>query len=507
MSGHPYGHAALRRGAWQFLSGKAVSGLLTFLILLSIVRLLPLREYGAYATLIASAELAYAIGALGLHWAAARHLPEYRLHAPAGQVRTFAFRLLAWQVAALGTCAVLLGLALDGFLAGMGLEVARAAAWGWVFLVFTEGIGRFLCEGLLAPLIQQHVVRTSVLCRQVVFLALLGFAASRDNVTIREVLWAELAASVLMTALAFRGLRRHLSRLDAVHAAGNWREPAVREVWSTALPMYGAHLLTLAYSPQLFIVLLQRFAGGEAAAVFGFLRSLYEQAARYLPATLLFGLVRPKLVAAYVGGGGMAELAGNANLAGKLSLFVLMPVVGFAAVGGEALIALLSGGKFLHTGLLFFGFMLALVPFSQRQLLETVAVAAGQARLCPLGAAAGLSVLPLMLGLFFLGAGPWAGVAALGGGHLIFVLLVVAGLRRAGYRPDQAGLFKLGLAAGAGTLLAASLPRLSPAWLEVAVLAVAAGIAFLVASWAVKPFSAAERQCVHALLGRKVIHG
>lgn len=41
MSAHPYSAAALRRGAWHLLSGKAVSGLLTFTILLVLVRLLP----------------------------------------------------------------------------------------------------------------------------------------------------------------------------------------------------------------------------------------------------------------------------------------------------------------------------------------------------------------------------------------------------------------------------------------------------------------------------------
>ncbi|MGQ9686347.1 MAG: hypothetical protein ACUVT2_08595, partial [Thiobacillaceae bacterium] len=74
----PYSAAALRRGTWHFLSGKVVSGLLTFTILLALVRLLPVAEYGAYVGLIAAAELVYALGGLGLPWAAARFVPEAR---------------------------------------------------------------------------------------------------------------------------------------------------------------------------------------------------------------------------------------------------------------------------------------------------------------------------------------------------------------------------------------------------------------------------------------------
>jgi O-antigen/teichoic acid export membrane protein len=75
MSVHPYSSAELRRSTWHFLSGKMVSGLLTIAILLWLVRLLPVAEYGAYVSLIAAAELGFALGDMGLTWAAARFMP------------------------------------------------------------------------------------------------------------------------------------------------------------------------------------------------------------------------------------------------------------------------------------------------------------------------------------------------------------------------------------------------------------------------------------------------
>ncbi|MCC6145797.1 MAG: oligosaccharide flippase family protein [Candidatus Hydrogenedentes bacterium] len=502
MSAHPYSAAALRRGAWHFLSGKAVSGLLTFVILLWLVRLLPVAEYGAYVSLVAAAELAFALGGLGLPWAAARFLPEVRLHARPDLTRALAWRLACWQAAVLGALAVLAGLTFDRLLPRLGLAVPAGAALAWAALLFAEGTGRFLREGLLGPLLCQDTVRLSLVARQILFILCIAGLAASGEASLSTVLAVELMASLLAAVVALAGLARHLRRLPAQDTG--WQAPPARAVWRVALPMYGGHLLTLAYGPQVFLLLLARFAGAEAAAVFGFLRSLYEQAARYLPATLLFSLVRPKLVASYVGGGGMAELTRNANLAGKLSLFVLMPVVAFAFAGGETLIKLLSGGKFPQTGLLFFGFMLALIPFSQRQLLETVAVTTGRAGLCTLGAAMGLLTLPLMLWLLSMDSGPWAGVAGLGVGHLLFALTAVLGLKSTGYHADLPSLARLALAALAGALAAMLVPSLSNPWLELGGLALASGSAFLSAAWLLGPFASNERQRMNRLLGREV---
>lgn len=506
MNGHPYSSIALRRAAWHFLSGKVVSGLLTFLLLLWLVRLLPIAEYGAYVSLVAAAELAYALGGLGLPWASARYLPEARLHARPEVLRRLIWRLLFWQAGALLFLAAMAGLTFEMTLPLLGLDVTSAAAIAWAGLIFAEGTGRFLKEGLLGPLLRQDIIRSNQVLRQALLIILLALLVRLHEINLATILVAELAASAASAIWSLSGLQRHLRCLSAPATGLDWQAPTDAALWRVAMPMYGGHILTLSYGPQVFLLLLQHVAGASAAAVFGFLRNLYTQGAQYLPATLLFGLVRPKLVAGYAGGGGMVELARNANLAGKLSLFVLMPVVCLAALGGEPLVALLSGGKLTDTGLLFFGFMLALIPFSQRQLLETVAVTAGRAALCTLAAAAGLIALPVMLWLLLLGFGPWAGLVALGSGHLLFALVVVSGLKRNGYHPDHAGLARLAGAAAAATLVASLLPNTEPYWTNLIMLAAVVGTTYLAAAWLLPPFSTAERLSLNKLLGRELLH-
>jgi len=506
MNLQPYSGAALRLAAWQFLTGKAISGLLSFVILLWLVRLLPVPEYAAYLSLIAAAELVFSVSSFGLPWAVARFLPDARLHAQPAVTKRFVWRIVQWQAGILTLFCVGAILGHATLLPTLGLAVSGAAVSAWIGFILTQGLGRFLRDAVLGALLQQGIARLSLIVRLGLFLGLLGLLVLFERVSLDTVLAAEALASLVAVLAALGGIAWHLRALPELQYAEPWDSPSAHALWRIALPMYAGSVFTLAYSPQVFLLLLQRFAGAEAAAVFGFLRSLYQQASRYLPATLLFGLVRPKLVASYVGGGGLMELSRSANLAGKLSLFVLMPVVAFTFAAGEPLVAVLSGGKFDQTGLLLFGFMLALVPASQRQLLETVAVTVGRTQLCILGAVVGLATLPLMLGLLYGGAGAWAGVAGLGSGELLFVLVVGTGLARVGYQPDHGALLRLcgaAVAAAAGALLVRLLPS-PPGGLILQALAACA--AFMAAVGVLKPFPATERQRLGRLLSRKVRH-
>lgn len=505
MNMSAYSGTALKRSAWHFLSGKVVSALLTFLILLWVVRLLPVAEYGAYVTLVAGMELAMIIATLGLPWLAARYLPEFRLHAPGPRLRHLVLRLLTWQAVLLVILAGILAIGLKSYLAWADLTPYRTVAQLYLLVLVVEGIGRQVRENLLSPLLLQGVAQVSMVARNLAFIALLAMVTLTDHVSLIDVVQAELVASVLGTALSLNGLARRLNRTDTLQGKSDWQEPRLSVMWRIAGNMYFSHLLTLCYSPQVFLLVIQRYLGVEAAAIFGFLRTLYEQVVRYLPATLLFGLVRPKLVASYVGGGGMNELSRNANLAGKLSLFVLMPLVAFAGVAGQDLISLLSGAKFSETGLLFLGFMLALIPFSQRQLLETVAVAVGHSRLCTYAAASGLLMLPLMYGLLVAGLSLWAPVIALGLGHLVFNGLILSGIvRHTGYQPDTIGFSKLMVAALAGFMASAWIPAIQPVWARLMVAALLIAIVFLLVAWWIKPFAEEERARLNVLLNRRL---
>lgn len=505
----PYGGSALRRSAWQFLTGKAISGALTFAIVLVVVRLLPVDQYAAYVTLVAGVELLIVLASCGLPWLAARQIPDHRLHAPASNLR----RLLAWLVAAHATmvllCVAVAAGLLDLYLRWTGLSVFGVAAITYLAVLAVEASGRFARESLLGGLMEQGVARTSLVARQAFLLAGLLFIAWHGQATVDLVARTELAAALVGTALALGGLwRRSRAIGDSATMRPDWQPPGVAPMLRTALDMYGAHLVTLLYSPQVFLTLVQRHLGVEAAAAFGFLRSLYEQTSRYLPATLLFNLIRPTLVATYVGQGGIAGLSRSANMVGKVSLMALMPLLAVTAVSGEWLVDLASGGRFDHTGMLLAGFMGVLVPLSQRQLFESVAVATGQSRWCTLGAAAGILMLPLMLWAMQAGLGLWAAVAALAGGHLLFDAVVLLGVGRgAGFRPDVGAWLRLVAAAAVtvGALHVMSWTGVDPLLPDPAALwrALLAAALCLMLLWLWSPLRPDERAQLRTLVSRR----
>jgi O-antigen/teichoic acid export membrane protein len=258
-----------------------------------------------------------------------------------------------------------------------------------------EGLGRITRDSILGPLLQQGTAQRSLVARNFTLLLLLGIAAAQGPVHLNDVVIAEVVASTLGALLAFHGLVRYLRLHRDLPGKDGWQPPKWKEMWRTARHMYLSRLASIIYSADVLIFLIQRYLGVEATALFGFLYRLYVQIIGYLPATLLFSLIRPKLIASYVGAGGMTELTRNANLAGKLSLFVLMPVLILVGLGGNELLNLFSGGKFSQAGNYLAVLLIALVPFSQRQILETVAVASDMSQLCFLGGVLGMLALPL----------------------------------------------------------------------------------------------------------------
>jgi O-antigen/teichoic acid export membrane protein len=502
-----YSLEALRSGAWHYLSGRAVTAALTITIQLTLVRLLAVDAYGQYAALLASMELAIILGAFGLNWGAARFVPEYRLKATYGQAHRFIARLLAWRI--------------GGLVAASGLWLA-VAAWvlpavggadAWIVrsllaaLIVVEGLSLFVRDTLLGALLQQKTARAANILRQASWIALLGVLWSWGTTTLMAVLVTELMASAIGLAVGWRGLRRGLrSGMAKAQGAAAWSEPTSREIWTMCSRVYASDLLGMIASAQTLAILTQRIAGNDVAALYGFLRVMLNQVSRYLPATLLFSLIQPKLTASYVEGGGMPALARNANLVGKTSLVVLMPIIIVTAVAGDAVLTLLSGHRFTGTGWLLFVALLHKVPGSQGQLLMTVAVVSGHAGMSTAAMASSLVALPLALIGLLAGLGVWAPVVAQLVGTLLVISVLMALLwRKAGYSPRGSGLLKISFAAMVAAIPVAAASRLLPQDPFVPFAAATLGVFFyLVVLWRLQAVSQSERQLFNRVVGRRV---
>ncbi len=509
MSASPYSSAALTRSAIHFLAGKAASALITLVLLLWLVRLLSLEEYGTYVALVAGMELVLAIASLGLPWVAARYLPEFRLYASGNKLAQFVWQITAALGGFLVAGSLLLFTVMPWMLTSLDLTQYATAAKLYLLVLVAEGFGRSIRDHILGPLLQQGSAQVSLVARNLVVLVLISITVLQGQVHLNDVILIELVASMLATVIALRALAQYLKAHRHLAGQDDWQPQNWRERWHVARHMYFNHLITLTYSPQAFVFLIQRYIGVEATALFGFLRSLYTLIANYLPATLLFSVIRPKLIASYVGEGGVGALTRNANLVGKLSLFALMPILVFVSLDNSELLNLLSGAKFAGSGYYFPALLLTLIPFSQRQILETVAVVNDMSYVCSWGGALGALSLPLAYVLVEFGQGLWGPIVGILTGQIIFNAMVVAAMaRQTAYRPDVKGLVKLSASALAAFVLAqqfvewAQVPlRGLPALVFNA--AVGCGL-YLLICYFLKPFGLEERARLNRLLGHKL---
>ncbi|TAK61988.1 hypothetical protein [Methylobacter sp.] len=448
MNVSPYSGVALKRSAIHLLVGKVASALLTFSILFLLVRLLTTEEYGTYVTLEAGSIFVLSITSFGLPWLAARYLPEFRLHGNGDQLAYFIWRIIALISLFNIMGASLLFMAMPWLLEPLGLMHQIDVARLYLLVLVLEGLRGNILECTLEPLLLQRQAQLSQIMRNLAFLSGLSILAIQGMAHLYNAVLAELAGTFLGTTSALLSLTRHLHTHRNLQGMNGWQVPNWSEMWRATRHMYFSNLVTLTYGSSVLVFLTQRFLGVETTALFGFLYNLFGQIRRYLPSSLLLGLIRPKLIASYMGEDGAAQLTRNANLVGKVSLFVLMPLLVFVWLAGSELLNLISGGKFTQAGYYFGGLLMALIPLSQRQILETVAIASGRSDLCSWGSFLGILTLPLAYWLLESGQGIWSPIIAMVAGQLIFNVILVTAMRfTTPYRPDTIGFLKLSMAA------------------------------------------------------------
>lgn len=504
MSISPYSRVAFRYNTILFLIGKLTSALLTFVTLLWVVRLLTASEYGAYVVFVAGMEITLAMTALGLPWVSARYLPEFRLYASGKMLMHFVWQVTAWIGLFLIVGALSLWVAVPRLLPSELAQYTDVIEL-YLLLLLIEGLGRYIRESILGPLMQQGRAQISQALRNLAFLLLIGIIVSQGVVHLYHVVFAELIASMLGTILALYGLTQYLQMNRDLQAKDDWQPPKWSEMWCVARNMYFGSLITQSYSPQVFVFLIQRYLGLEVAALFGFLRSLYVQVTNYLPAVLLSNLIRPMLVASFVSEGGMAELTRNANLVGKLSMFMLMPILIFAWLAGNELTNLLSGGKFNEVNYYLAGLLLALIPLSQRQLLEAVAVTSEKSYLCSWGAILGVLVLPMAYLLLESGLGLWSVIISIVVSQILFSgMLIIALTLTTDYYFDLIGVFKLSIVSVIVFIFVRQLAFSMQGWLDLIFIAFLSCSLFLLISYFIKPFHKDERGKLNRLFNRKI---
>jgi len=136
--------------------------------------------------------------------------------------------------------------------------------------------------------------------------------------------------------------------------------------------MAAVGLMGATASPGALRLVLANVLGVVESGLFAFLQSLQRLIGRYLPGTLLRGLIRPILIARAFSTGGMAIVEAGSGLLLKSNLIIVAAGTIAIAVVGDEFVAWISGGKYTEAGLTLLLMFLALAVTSQRTVIEMV---------------------------------------------------------------------------------------------------------------------------------------
>lgn len=494
----------VKSSLYIFAAGKVIAGLIGVFWLLTLVRVLPVADYGGYVALVAVLELSLLVGNAGVYPFAQRYLTEARFPPNLKFLPTLILWSSCYRLATLILPAGLLILFSSFFSSQIGLPFLAPALVIYAVVIIFEGTARYI-ELAFESLLEQGRAQISTVSRAAarLFLILVLWNAGQkiDLILLTKI---ELCTSFLGLLLSSLLMWRAV-RLMSKDVPSNFdRNPfSIRRIVRFALPLYVAQCLSQLYSPDFIKLMVSRVLGVLEAANFGFAHAITFVMQRYLPANLLIGLIRPFLVAKQANSQGHERLFFMSNLILKVNIFCLIPLAALFCVAGREFAFAASGGKYPDAGPLLFMLTLLLI-FSGTHLiigmLATViedkhAVLWGTFLSIP-GVLLGIALIP-MLGSMAMVIGLWAS-------EIIWCYFALSILKRAGvhFRVDVPANLRVILSAGAAALTAYIVCEISNVQGNLKLVSSAALIAivYLMMCFFLSPFNSEERHLLRRLV-------
>lgn len=493
-----YSIGRLQRAMGQFVGGRVLQALGQAALVLVLVRVLSPHEFGIYMLVIGLAEAMLALGSFGTLQVVRRFLPQMIVTLPAPRLFRFVFLLIGVQISALVLITLLAWWRWPLIAEAIGLAPERAATVAIAVMLFVLIPSvNFACE-LLDALLEQGRSRLVgsllVYSRLGALVFLLVSAASIDLALVLRIDVAIAAAALLLAWILLCGSLRTLHVRDASGTVP-WQD--ILRFMRHMAPM---DMLGVTGTPGAIRLVLASALGVVESGLFAFLQSLQRLVGRYLPGTLLRGIVMPVLVSRAYQPGGRAIVEIGASLLIKSNLLIIAAGTVVITCCGDELVGLLSGGRFRDAGSTLLLMYIALAITSQRNILEMILQILGRAAV--LGRTALITPIALSVMWAIADRGIEAAVLVLIGASALANGIATAVLvRDDGFRLEWRGQLAIVLtaiaAAGAGFALNAFGMH--------APLSAAVALALFVAmQFVFRPFTEAEMAVVEKTLGPRL---
>lgn len=514
MTQEAYSQAQVKRGLIHFLGGKSFTAVVGFLLLLTLVRLLPRSDYGTYIALTALLEIVQLSSNFGAINAAFRYIPELRIGQHGAALQRLTWQLTAFRLLTLALAVTLLHACAGTVAKWLDFPAMAPAIRLYGLVILSEGLARFL-DVIFDSLLLQGYAQASILIRNGLRLVaaayLLNTTGHDQPLDLLNWIVIEASASCLGAIVSMALLRTYLSKLERTtnNRPDTQHDITFDRMRAFALPTFGAQLLSLAQGPDAAKLLITKLASAAQTGAFGFAAMLNAMLQRYLPVFLLIGMVRPVFVAAKQNGRSPEDLVAMGNLLFKANVFFLCPFIAILMVAGNDIAKLLSGGKFPDAGSYMMLLVVLLVFQTLHAVLGLLALVAEESHASLRGTMGGLIGLGLSLA-----SAQWFGPTAICGGLILSELIWCLIMNRAlkhhhmAFTTQVTSLLKMALAAGTGAAMMPIVRHIfpgSPSSLPcLMMMSMACGLGFLVAAWILKPFETQERALINKALPRPI---
>lgn len=506
----PYQAKIVRRGVWQYLSSRAVQGILSFGVMLMLARYMPVLEYAAYVAATGAATLLAVLSKFGLDRVITRYLPEGRLHASIADLRRFLRNLRLLRL-------------LNVIVLGVVLAACWPLASSWLKLsgdfsmlaavssfTLTHAFTSFQTINLQSLMLQKglrNAVTASWLLRFASLLVLLGVTGAVD---VRDALWVAAGTEFVGLLWMARVEAHHMQHLEALSSIEREHAPwpsSWPEIRRFAWHNYRALLTNLPTQGPTLRVLGAIFIPPHMLAAYGFYQTLADNLRVYLPIQLLRNLFEPVIMGKYGESQDFAKLNAQISTMLKLNLLILLPFASWFLVAGDGVIQILTAGKYVKEAWILPASALTIVATSHWVLLIIVANAVDASYRLAWGGMVGslVALVVLSLSLPVWGVSSLILTAFLASSSANFV--VIRGIRKLGfpYKVDRSCIIRMAFWAGAGGLIAWL--ALQQAGLErtlagVLVAAVVVGGVFFLPQMKWKVFLPHERELLNKITGR-----
>lgn len=485
----------LRRAILHLIGGRAVHAVARAALVLMVVRLLPVEDYGAYMLIVGIAEMFLQLCSFGLLPVGQRFLPQAVESSARRDTYRFVAGITLLQLLSLALVCTLLWFLWDRILPNLGFSSTQIdASRPGLLLLLLMPMFRFTAELLDALLEQGRSQIANALVPLGRLAGLLALLASGTEITLGRILLLDcgivLGCLVLAWVLVAGSLRKLPEPADP-------KPLPVRSMARHAWHMAAVQVMGSAHAPGALRLVLAGSLGIVEAGLFAFLQSLQRLIGRYLPSVMLRGLLRPMLISRVAGARGMDYMEQSTGLLLKSNLIMVAGAAMLAFIAGDWLVELASGGRFVDTGYSLLLIFLVLGVSSTRLIVEMLLQVLDQTRVLR----ATSMLLPLSLAFVWLAAhfGLNAAIAASALGTALansigmWRLRVVTGR----FQVDWRGIGSIVLPMVVAGLLGRALLDLTGPWV-----AMATGSAVLaLLLFASKPFASMELQMADRGLG------